>query len=717
MKKIISVALATLLVLSAVFTVPMVFADDNEPTTKIVNTFEEEGFGTKTSSTSSTLKNNALVASDTYIKSWATASSIVAQLEQVYKATASNAAGVKIYNPYDANFAAFVPEKNTTYKITFDYYYASKSADIELSIYGNTTDDGFKDTKLASAAYIGKNNASITASTKNTATVYVNIGDTEYKSLSIVAELANASKDTEDYWGRIDNITLEKIDTSVIENTYEEGGFGTKTSSTSSTLKNNALVASDTYIKSWTTANSIVAEMQEVYKATASNAAGVKIYNPYDANFAAFVPEKNTTYKITFDYYFASKSADIELSIYGNTTDDGFKDTKLTSAAYIGKNNASIIASTKNTATVYVNIGDTEYKSLSIVAELANASKDNADFWGRIDNIVLTKSEPACKHATTKDVVTKKATYFTTGLKNVVCADDACGAVVEEDVTIDRITVNPITYKYSYDAKTAALTINGKFSDALVLDMNATNGAKFALNYTVAGKDYRAENIPVAYNDEGLKIEIAGFNKARLGEVVKFNLEISWNDAVDAAYTNNAAEFNTASKGEVDVTTVIADEDIAAYDAFETAIATETEKEIGTTANANEAFMNNSYKVNLAEGSAVLKFSLTDELRTTLFNKGGHTAEGRVVTFKVKIGEKTYSATIKELRVNMTVKITGLSFTHMNSDISAWLEFTYAEDGKNFDTSENSVEYSGSKIVADAAGTNAIATAFKDLMN
>ncbi len=127
--------------------------------------------------------------------------------------------------------------------------------------------------------------------------------------------------------------------------------------------------------------------------------------------------------------------------------------------------------------------------------------------------------------------------------------------------------------------------------------------------------------------------------------------------------------------------------------------------------------MNNSYKVNLAEGSAVLKFSLTDELRKELSNRGGYEAAGRVVTFKVKIGEKTYSATIKELRVNMTVKITALSFTHMNSDISAWLEFTYAEDGKNFDTSENSVEYSGSKIVADAAGTNAIATAFKDLMN
>ncbi len=388
--------------------------DDNEPTTKIVNTFEEEGFGTKPNGTTSTLKNNALVASDTYIKSWATANSIVAQLEQVYMPNAEKAAGIKIYNPNDANFAAFAPEKNAYYKITFDYYYARKSADIELSIYGNTTDDGFKDTKLASAVYIGKNdtNFSTSSTAKNTATVYVNIGDTEYKSLSIVAELANHTNDTEDFWGRIDNVTLEKVDTSVIENTYEEAGFGTKTSSTSSTLKNNALVASDTYIKSWTTANSIVAQLEQVYKSSAEKAAGVKIYNPYDANFAAFAPEKNAYYKITFDYYYARKYADIELSIYGNTTDDGFKDTKLASAVYIGKNdtNFSTSSTAKNTATVYVNIGDTEYKSLSIVAELANHTNDTEDFWGRIDNVTLEKV----------DLSVIENTYEETGLGSVV---------------------------------------------------------------------------------------------------------------------------------------------------------------------------------------------------------------------------------------------------------------------------------------------------------
>jgi hypothetical protein len=130
-----------------------------------------------------------------------------------------------------------------------------------------------------------------------------------------------------------------------------------------------------------------------------------------------------------------------------------------------------------------------------------------------------------------------------------------------------------------------------------------------------------------------------------------------------------------------------------------------------------EFFKDKDYKVNLAEGSAVLKFSLTDELRQTLKDKGGYEAAGRVVTFKVKIGENTYRATIEELRVHMTVTIKGLSFTHMNSDISAWLEFTYDETENNFTTLENAVEYSSSAIVDEAAGTNAIAAAFKDLMN
>ena len=66
----------------------------------------------------------------------------------------------------------------------------------------------------------------------------------------------------------------------------------------------------------------------------------------------------------------------------------------------------------------------------------------------------------------------------------------------------------------------------------------------------------------------------------------------------------------------------------------------------------------------------------------------------------------------------MTVNITGLSFTHMNSEISAWLEVTYTDSAKNFSTADNSVVYNSTQIIENAATAgNDIAAAFKDLMN
>ena len=506
-----------------------------------------------------------------------------------------------------------------------------------------------------------------------------------------------------------------------ITNTYEVEGLGSLNSGGEGTHKLNGKYIFHLGEKSAAEREGRVLQFSAISGKTniaKGNITYVEIYNPNDANFASFKPEVGKTYQITFDFKTQVWSNDISFNIRG-VKNTGIGDILVNAVTIAAKDPAYTGKYVWGTATTSVTITE-DLKALAISIEIDKDANGNA--YPYLDNIVLTEVKdeepevPECEHATTKDVITTPATYFTTGLKNVVCADEACGAVVEENVAIERITANPITYEYSYNAKAAALTIDGTFSDALVLDMVATNGAKFALNYTVAGKNYKAENIAVAKDDEGVKIVIAGFNKARLGKV-DFDLEISWDGAVGTAYTDNAAEFNTASKGSVDVTNLITGEDNTAYDAFEEAIVTETEKEIGTTADANNAFMNNSYKVNLAEGSAVLKFSLNDALRKELSDRGGYEAAGRVVTLKVKIGENTYSAEIEELRVHITVKITGLSFTHMNSDISAWLEFTYDETENNFTTLENAVEYSGSAIVADAAETNAIAAAFKDLMN
>ena len=63
-----------------------------------------------------------------------------------------------------------------------------------------------------------------------------------------------------------------------------------------------------------------------------------------------------------------------------------------------------------------------------------------------VDNITnggFTVAAEACKHAETKDVVTKEATCGAAGTKNVVCA--ACDAVISEDVEI------PATGNHTYE--------------------------------------------------------------------------------------------------------------------------------------------------------------------------------------------------------------------------------------------------------------------------
>ncbi len=499
-----------------------------------------------------------------------------------------------------------------------------------------------------------------------------------------------------------------------ITNTYEETGLGSISNGGTGTHKLNGKYIFHLGEKSAAEREGRVLQFSAISGRTniaKGNITHVEIYDPNDVNFASFKPEVGKTYQITFDFKTQVWGNDISFNIRG-VKDTGIGDILVNAITIAAKDPAYTGKYVWGTATTSVTITE-DLKALAVSIEIDKDANGNA--YPYLDNIVLTEVKDECEHTNTEAANEVDATYFTAGSKDVKCSD--CGEVLEENVVIERITADPITYTYSYNAKAAALTVNGTFSEALVLDMIATNGAEFALNYEVAGKTYRAENISVAKGDVGVEIVINGFNKARLGKV-KFNLEISWNGAVDAAYTDNAAEFNGKTNGEVDITALITGEDKTAYDAFEAAIEAEAEKEIGTTAAANNAFMNNSYKVNLAEGSAELKFSINDALRQTLKDNGGHEAAGRVVTFKLKIGENTYEEVIEELRVHMTVNITGLSFTHMNSEISAWLEVTYTDSAKNFSTADNSVVYNSTQIIENAATAgNGIAAAFKDLMN
>ena len=713
MKKIISVALATLLVLSAVMTFPVVFADATANDI-ITNTFDEGWTPTDT--------NLALATPDGANGNALQFNAIANNANRYYK----------IYNPVKASgeYVDYKPLAKTTYKLTFSYRTRSLENNILINVRG-VSGDTVGDV-LARAVTV-KNTLNLTDYKWDTAVAYITTPDSALDALAISVELSGATA-VADFNVAIDDVKLEKAPSNfVLANTFEEDDVNVDTinlGTDTSTYKVSDYNANETgyNTSTITSKNSYTLRTNSTFGLRAarvlSNAkkAHFEIYDyskgiGTDNKLQSFVPKKGATYTITFDYKIAkSNNNNLCINIREVTTNDGTRTVGdiIVTAVDIPTNDTKHTTTSKwMTASVEVPIS-ADIEGLAIVVE----SKTNAaSTYSFFDNVIVTEVKDECEHETTKDDVTTPATYFTTGLKNVVCADEACGAVVEENVVIERITADPITYTYSYNAKAAALSIDGKFSEALILDMLATNGAEFTLNYEVAGKTYKVENIAVAKEDVGVEIVINGFNKARLGQV-EFDLEISWDGAVGTAYTDNAAEFNGKTNGKVDVTALITGEDKTAYDAFEEAIEAEDEKEIGTTADANNAFMNNSFKVNLAEGSAELKFSINDALRQTLKDNGGHEAAGRVVTFKLKIGENTYEEVIEELRVHMTVNITGLSFTHMNSEISAWLEVTYTDSAKNFSTADNSVVYNSTQIIENAATAgNGIAAAFKDLMN
>lgn len=204
MKKIISLALSVILLLSTILAVPQVFA---QSAVSITNTYEEANLTTTNASLFGT--NTKVVTKAANIAGGNTTK--VAEFQNVCGSLNTNATAVKIYDPSDNDFAAFVPEKNANYKITFEYY-AKKGVTypLECIIYGNTDNTTFKGDKLASAVYIATDDANYASSAWREATVYISTGNKEYKSLSINAEFVGA-EGSPSQWVRLDNVKLVQI--------------------------------------------------------------------------------------------------------------------------------------------------------------------------------------------------------------------------------------------------------------------------------------------------------------------------------------------------------------------------------------------------------------------------------------------------------------------------------------------------------------------------
>ena len=294
--------------------------------------------------------------------------------------------------------------------------------------------------------------------------------------------------------------------------------------------------------------------------------------------------------------------------------------------------------------------------------------------------------EPECEHENTKDVVTVPATYFATGLKNVVCADDACGAMVETDVVIPAAEA-ALNGDFTETFADGKLTISWTYSDALALDI--ANGAVITFNYEIAGY----KNAVELSGETGETVILEGFNADRLNADLTYNLSAIYGD-VDTAKLN-------AVGGTVKAADIANDEKL---DALLEAL--EADAVVNGKAENTQWLVSNIAKLDLKAAKAELNVAASQELIDALAAKGGRT--DRAVKLIVKIGDDfTKEIEINDLRKYTIVTISGLSFEQLNGDISVQLVFDYANDEYDFATDE--IVFACGDMIADAdtAATNA----------
>ncbi|MBQ2265773.1 MAG: hypothetical protein II342_00070 [Clostridia bacterium] len=299
---------------------------------------------------------------------------------------------------------------------------------------------------------------------------------------------------------------------------------------------------------------------------------------------------------------------------------------------------------------------------------------------------------PECEHETTKDAIIEEATYFKAGLKNIVCADEACGAMVETDVVIPAAEA-ALNGDFTETFADGKLTISWTYSDALALDI--LDGAKISFNYSINGYTKAVE----LSGETGETVILEGFNADRLNADLTYNLSAVYAD-VDTAKLN-------AVGGAVKTADIANDEKLdALLEALEADAVVN-----GTVANS-EWLVSNTAKLDLKAAKAELNVAASQELIDALAAKGGRT--DRAVKLIVKIGDNiTKEIEINDLRKYTIVTISGLSFEQLNGDISVQLVFDYANDEYDFATDE--IVFACGDMIANANTT--AADAFVAYMN
>ncbi|MBE6779334.1 MAG: hypothetical protein E7545_00005, partial [Ruminococcaceae bacterium] len=243
----------------------------------------------------------------------------------------------------------------------------------------------------------------------------------------------------------------------------------------------------------------------------------------------------------------------------------------------------------------------------------------NADFTGAKvekasanDSTLYAKWVAVCTHENKKDEIIEAATYFTTGLKNIVCDD--CNEPLEQGVVIPCDTANPVKFGTPVlNPETNELTVNWKYSDALATDIAKATNKAVKVILVFDEKEYDITLNTVGSLEETLTLQ--GVNAERFNAEFSVKLEFTV-DSYDTA-TLNAVAKSAAVK--VSDTLDSTNEKAEAYNKLIEEIGKVENAVVAGEGTGNDDFTAGASKVDIANGKAEIKFvatkALIDELK------------------------------------------------------------------------------------------------------
>ena len=553
MKRIISIVLSAVLLLTTVLTVPMVFADDTA--VSITNTFDEAGWApTDTNlalSTPDGANGNALQ----------------------FNAIADNANRYyKIYNPVKASgeYVDYKPSVKTTYKLTFRYRTRSLENNILINVRG--VSGGTAGDVLARAVTV-KNTLNLTDYKWDTAVAYITTPNSALDALAISVELSGATS-VADFNVAIDDVKLETVTSNfVLGNTFDEDGvnvdtinLGKDTGTYLDATYNANETGYNTNSKNSGNASPLRTGTALGFRAartpTSANKTHFEIYD-YSKGFGAdgklqsFVPKNGSTYTIKFDYKIArSGTQSLSINVRPVTVDGENRvlGDIIVPAVDIPKNDANHPSpAIWKTATVNVPITE-DIAGLAITVE----STGNVTAYTFFDNLEVSEIVPENDNKEEEKIIIINNTF-----------DEADWTPVDANLALST----------PEGANGKALQING-------IDNNAMRYHKIYNPEKVSGQyvDYKPSvkttyKLTFSYRTRSLEnnilINVRGVSGGTAGDVlaravtVKNTLNLTdykWDTAVAYITTPNSALDALAISVELSGATSVADFNVAIDD-------------------------------------------------------------------------------------------------------------------------------------------------------